>query len=278
MLAYANIGFSFDSGSYLTLYKITRCFQSLSIALFFLFILESVELFVKQKKYIVTGITFIAVVSALILFLQKDKHSVTQVFSVIANVFLAPLSLSCICLPVISIVKNKNYKSFPFLIMALVSITASLRDMLLLSSAVQPLFWSAPYAYLFIIIVIFGILLREIKQKELELINNRVEIMLSQIQPHFLYNSLSVIKYLCDTDPQKAKETVVEFSKYLRSNLDSLAQNKLISFEKELNHTETLSISEVLATITGLRLFKTPETDSRHRDGESNGSAMAIIQ
>ncbi|MCL2805015.1 MAG: histidine kinase [Treponema sp.] len=238
ILAYANIGFSFDSDSYLALYIITRCFQTLSIALFFLFILESVELFLKQKKYIVIGIIILGIVCSVFLALQKDKDSVNQAFSVIANVYLTPLSLLCICLPVISIIKNKNLKSFPFLLTALVSITASLRDMMLLRSSVQPLFWFAPYAYLFIIIVIFGILLREMKKKELELINSRVEIMLSQIQPHFLYNSLSVIKYLCDTDPQKAKETVVEFSSYLRNNLDSLAQNKLIPFEKELSHTE----------------------------------------
>jgi sensor histidine kinase YesM len=36
--------------------------------------------------------------------------------------------------------------------------------------------------------------------------------MLSQIQPHFLYNSLVVIRHLCRENPSLAEETVVEFA------------------------------------------------------------------
>jgi len=68
--------------------------------------------------------------------------------------------------------------------------------------------------------------------------NTRIAVMLSQIQPHFLYNSLAVIKHLCITDPKTAQETVVEFSEYLRGNIDSLTKNELIQFEKELHHVE----------------------------------------
>ena len=72
-----------------------------------------------------------------------------------------------------------------------------------------------------------------------ELQQSQIAIMLSQIQPHFLYNSLQVIQQLCRIDPKMAEETVVEFANYLRSNLDSLTRNKPILFEQELHHVET---------------------------------------
>ncbi|MCL2443740.1 MAG: histidine kinase [Treponema sp.] len=79
---------------------------------------------------------------------------------------------------------------------------------------------------------------RYIKQKR-EVQQNLIAIMLSQMQPHLLYNSLTVIKQLCKTDPETAGETVDEFASYLRGNLDSLTQAELIPFERELHHVQT---------------------------------------
>lgn len=79
----------------------------------------------------------------------------------------------------------------------------------------------------------------EFSEKEKELGESRVAIMLSQLQPHFLYNVLVIIKRLCDTSPADAKETVMDFSSFLRSNLDSLAVFVPIPFEKELEHVKT---------------------------------------
>lgn len=77
---------------------------------------------------------------------------------------------------------------------------------------------------------------RRLKEKELELSESRIAVMLSQIQPHFLYNVLTAIKQLCDIDPQQAKEAIVEFSVYLRGNLDSLTSSRCIPFEREMDH------------------------------------------
>jgi len=82
-------------------------------------------------------------------------------------------------------------------------------------------------------------------QKENELMQNQVSVMLSQIRPHFLFNSLIAIQELCLTDAQSASETVTEFSKYLRHNIDSLSDSKPVLFEKELMHVEAyLSIEK----------------------------------
>lgn len=73
---------------------------------------------------------------------------------------------------------------------------------------------------------------------ENELVQSKVSVMLSQIQPHFLYNTLVVIRQLCDINPKTAKEAVTEFATYLRGNLDSLTFNTTIPFEKEMEHIE----------------------------------------
>jgi two-component system LytT family sensor kinase len=68
---------------------------------------------------------------------------------------------------------------------------------------------------------------------------NRRKIMLSQIQPHFLYNALSAIKELAlEDDKKKTGQAIDNFSFFLRGNIDSLSAPGLIPFEKELEHTK----------------------------------------
>ena len=76
--------------------------------------------------------------------------------------------------------------------------------------------------------------LAECEAKEAELSEKRISIMLSQIQPHFLYNMLNTIYHLCDKDVELAKKAVDDFSTYLRNNINSLSTTELISFNKEL--------------------------------------------
>ena len=63
-------------------------------------------------------------------------------------------------------------------------------------------------------------------------------LMLSQINPHFMYNTLSTIAAMCDISPEQAKYLTIDFSRYLRQNLDSLSKNELIPFEQEMEHVE----------------------------------------
>ena len=65
----------------------------------------------------------------------------------------------------------------------------------------------------------------------------RIQIMMTQIQPHFLYNTLSTIQALCDEDSKKAAKITGRFAKYLRQNLDFLNQPVQIDFDRELEHT-----------------------------------------
>lgn len=74
--------------------------------------------------------------------------------------------------------------------------------------------------------------------QEAENAQYKIEILLAQIQPHFLFNSLTVIKYLCRQDPEKAEEAVSNFTSYLRHNMDSISADKPISFSEELDHVK----------------------------------------
>ena len=74
------------------------------------------------------------------------------------------------------------------------------------------------------------------KQKMIE--TQRNALMLSQINPHFMYNTLSTIAAMCDISPNQAKYLTIDFSKYLRQNLDAMSKKKLIPFEQELEHVE----------------------------------------
>ena len=76
------------------------------------------------------------------------------------------------------------------------------------------------------------------KQLEAELKESRIALMLSQIQPHFIYNTLGTIERMCLKDPQKAFELVRNFSLYLRGNFSELDSVTPIRFTEELKHVE----------------------------------------
>ena len=83
------------------------------------------------------------------------------------------------------------------------------------------------------------------KAKELEtekialnaqLTESRVSTMMSQIRPHFIYNTLGSIEQLCSIDPKKAGDLVHNFAKYLRGNFGELDNPKPILMSQEMEH------------------------------------------
>ena len=98
-------------------------------------------------------------------------------------------------------------------------------------------------------IVILRIIPRSVnattKAKELEmekmsldaqLAESRISTMISQIRPHFIYNTLGSIEQLCEIDPPKAGELVHNFAKYLRGNFRELDNPKPIRMSQEMDH------------------------------------------
>ena len=76
-----------------------------------------------------------------------------------------------------------------------------------------------------------------IQKQEKELSEKQIELTISQIRPHFIYNCLSSISYLCTKDPEQAVAAIDDFSSFLRVNFSNISQNKIVPFTQELEHT-----------------------------------------
>jgi len=53
-----------------------------------------------------------------------------------------------------------------------------------------------------------------------------LKLLQAQIEPHFLFNTLSNVLSLLDTDPKKGKSMLVDFIQYLRASLSKIRQEK----------------------------------------------------
>ena len=116
----------------------------------------------------------------------------------------------------------------------------------LLAIILQNVFKGYAIAYASIIISIEILFLFLSVQRNIELVKEeqkykdvQIKLMLSQIKPHFMYNSLSAISTLITIDPKKAQEALDNFTAYLRMNLTTMTEVKMIPFEDELKHIET---------------------------------------
>lgn len=72
---------------------------------------------------------------------------------------------------------------------------------------------------------------------ETQLVNTKMKMLSSQLQPHFLFNTLNSIAVLADIDKELAKDTIADLSDFLREILYSGDDNE-ITLEKELRTLE----------------------------------------
>lgn len=77
-----------------------------------------------------------------------------------------------------------------------------------------------------------------------ELKNSRIVLAMSQIRAHFIFNVLNAISGMCKYDPEKADETVVRFSHYLRTNIDILQEDAPVPFSVAMQHLEDYVVLE----------------------------------
>lgn len=131
-------------------------------------------------------------------------------------------------------------------------LTARERNLLiayLFIPAVSMLIQMASYGILFIVLgtsvgtlIMFIYILNNQVDKIIaqanEIREQQLKILSLQIRPHFIYNTLTNIYYLCESDPAKAKQIIGDFTRYLRKNFGSVVKQGLIPFADELEHTE----------------------------------------
>lgn len=73
--------------------------------------------------------------------------------------------------------------------------------------------------------------------RQREIANQRASIMVLQMRPHFIYNTMTSIYCLCEQDPKLARQVIMDFTTYLRKNFTAIASATPIPFSSELEHT-----------------------------------------
>lgn len=77
---------------------------------------------------------------------------------------------------------------------------------------------------------------RMLAERERQLTENRITTLVSQIRPHFIYNTLGSIEQLCELQPETAAKLVHDFSCYLRGNFGELDNHAPIRLSQEMEH------------------------------------------
>lgn len=88
--------------------------------------------------------------------------------------------------------------------------------------------------------------LQLVEQYHSELLEKQqLQLMVSQIKPHFFFNTITTIQALCHIDPKKASDTLGTFANYVRQNITTQTEH-LIPFEQELKHVKAYVDIETL--------------------------------
>ena len=172
------------------------------------------------------------------------------------------VALTLIVCQIVSFQKSTNAKNFLYLV-GIPTLFTFILDFIATGLG----WWEGGYAsknvFLVVLIIALIVVLRiipshinaAVKARELEvekqalkleLQESRISIMLSQMQPHFIFNTLNTIYHLCEIDPEIARSTIDAFSKYLRNNIDNLDRSEMIHFDKEMSFVKAyLDIEQV---------------------------------
>ncbi len=82
-------------------------------------------------------------------------------------------------------------------------------------------------------------------RQQADIVNQQANIMVLQMRPHFIYNTMTSIYYLCDQNPKKAQQVILDFTTYLRKNFNAIASNDMIPFSEELEHVKAYLAVEI---------------------------------
>ena len=114
-------------------------------------------------------------------------------------------------------------------------------------------------------LIMFGLILADnmdrFMRQQREIANQRAGLMVLQMRPHFIYNTMMGIYYLCDQDAQKAKQVTLDFTTYLRKNFTAIASEDTVPFTAELEHTRAyLDVEQAQFEDDLIVSFDTPHT------------------
>ena len=248
-LSYSADGVSFWSESVVSNTTILGC----SMMLYMLFLSVALVHFLKGTRVIgIITVTLLGLVNAALLVLPVltdilfyDTWLYWAAAQILANVIL----LGCL-IREFFVTKGKERWLYIGSILPLISfgVDVIMTDLGLWSGGL-----SSKYVFVVFFVAAMVAVLKVIpnsinalaKAKELEtekiilnaqLTESRVSTMMSQIRPHFIYNTVGSIEQLCSIDPPKAGELVHNFAKYLRGNFRELDNPTPILMSQEMEH------------------------------------------
>ena len=248
-LSYSADGVSFWNESVVSNTTILGC----SMMFYMFFLCVALVQFLKDTRTIgIITVTLLGVVNAVVLVLPVltdilffDTWLYWASVQILANIIL----LGCLIRELV-VTKGKERWLYFGAILPLVSfgVDVIMTDLGLWKGGI-----SSRYIFTVFFVVAMVVVLKVIpnginalsKAKELEtekivlnaeLTESRISTMMSQIRPHFIYNTLGSIEQLCIIDPPKAGELVYNFAKYLRGNFGELDNPKPILMSQEMEH------------------------------------------
>ncbi len=123
-------------------------------------------------------------------------------------------------------------------------------------------FWSLIY---FLIHYIENYKKVEIENLKWQASINEIELnkLKSQLNPHFMFNSMNSIRALIDENPEKSKDAVTQLSNILRSTL-LMGKNKVISFDEEFKIVQDYLSLETIRYEERLKTIFTIHPESKH--------------
>ena len=176
--------------------------------------------------------------------------------------WISPLVVILI-LNIAGVIRRRNKLSkryFIALLVYLLPMTVSLFFHLFFEAEVYVVLCMALFA-----LIMFGLILADnmdrFMRQQREIANQRAGLMVLQMRPHFIYNTMMGIYYLCDQDAQKAKQVTLDFTTYLRKNFTAIASEDTVPFTAELEHTRAyLAVEQAQFEDDLIVNFDTPHT------------------
>ena len=248
-LSYSADGVSFWSESVVSNTTILGC----SMMFYMLFLSVALVYFLKGTKKVGTiTVTLLGVVNAVLLILPILTDILfydTWLYWAAAQVLSNTVLFGCL---IREFVVTKGKERWLYISSALLLISFGV-DVIMTDLGLWKGGVSSKYVFVVFFVAAMIVVLKVIpnginalsKAKELEtekivlnaqLTESRVSTMMSQIRPHFIYNTLGSIEQLCNIDPGKAGELVHNFAKYLRGNFGELDNPKPILMSQEMEH------------------------------------------
>ncbi len=201
------------------------------------------------RKPVTWGFLWVGAASSFLILLLPVEVFTRYVLA--TDVFLFTSILYTLFMLFVAVLRFRK-DAFPMFVAVLLLLFLTLRDLLYQSAiADNPLGEVSAFGFfMFLMLESFAISrdyadkFSQIQRLSMELMENdklkdkvrqtEMAFLQSQIKPHFLYNSLSVIDEYCEIDPKEASRLIGSLAKYLRQSFDFENLENSVSIEKEL--------------------------------------------